>query len=79
MPPMEGFPIPQDRTPNNPCILLTKAQVLHWYQVFTGKPKHAPWDDTETMPTVVKAAKNLGWSEVTPQGKELLLIAMFKS
>lgn len=73
--PITGFPIPQDRTANNPCVLLEKSQVLYWYTVFAHLPDDTLWNDTETMAVVIEAAKKLGWSQVFSSGKQLLLIA----
>lgn len=68
------FPDPNDRTPNNPAVIVESDKILGLYN------RHHP--DDENMERVVQKvrawfdseAKNIGWDEVKFTGNQCFLL-----
>lgn len=66
------MPDPNDRSQNEPAVILSPAQVLGLYNQENSNDKKARIVDS-VKEAVVKNAKDAGWDEVEPIGNQMLL------
>lgn len=66
------MPDPNDRSQNEPAVILSPAQVLGLYNQENSNDKKARIVDS-VKEAVVKSAKDAGWDEVEPIGNQMLL------
>lgn len=69
------FPDVNDRTPNDPAVLLSKAQVENIFSYYCSRQKNPAWQDVQEL--VTSKAKEAGWDQVRFSGKQAILIAEF--
>ncbi len=71
------FPVPSDRTPNDPAVLLTHKTVLAVYnrQHCNEKDDKVERVNPKVKKFMIGHAKNLKWSHVKFMGGQCLLIA----
>ena len=66
------MPDPNDRSQNEPAVILSPAQVLGLYNQENSNDKKARIVDS-VKEAVVDNAKKAGWDEVEPIGNQMLL------
>lgn len=70
-------PSPEERSPAEPCVLLSPAQVLAWYNQKDSNQK-AIRVDKDVLREVQAMAGKMGWSMVSISGHQMLLEERFK-
>ena len=68
------FPVPEDRTPNSPCVLLEKDDVLSIYNSDTRNITKYQKDD-DVVKWFQQAANLFGWERCEFHGCQCLLYA----